>query len=79
MSKLPVLSPKEVLKILKKSGFYVHHQKGSHVQLKHSEDSSLRVTVPYHSNFDLPAPVLKSILKQAKIPEDEFVRLLRKK
>ena len=31
------MTAKEVLKLLKRSGWYVHETKGSHCQLKHSE------------------------------------------
>jgi predicted RNA binding protein YcfA (HicA-like mRNA interferase family) len=71
---LPVLKAKEVIKILEKAGFYIHHQSGSHIQLKHKTKSQLRVTVPFHNN-DLPKMVLYSILKQAEISLNEFNKL----
>ncbi|PIR80877.1 hypothetical protein COU24_01545, partial [Candidatus Kuenenbacteria bacterium CG10_big_fil_rev_8_21_14_0_10_39_14] len=37
MSKLPVIKPKELIKILKNFGFVEHRQKGSHLILKHSD------------------------------------------
>ena len=55
---LPVLKPKEVLKALKRAGFYIHHQTGSHIQLRHSSKTRLRVTVSRHDRFDLPRPVI---------------------
>lgn len=76
--RLPVLKPREILKVLLKAGFYIHHQRGSHVQLKHPQDPTLRVTVPCHSSFDLPVFVVKSILKQANLSEEQFAKLLRK-
>ena len=36
MTKLPVVSGKQVIKALGKAGFYIHHQKGSHVTLRKS-------------------------------------------
>ncbi|KAF5422865.1 MAG: putative RNA binding protein YcfA, dsRBD-like fold, HicA-like mRNA interferase family [Candidatus Methanomarinus sp.] len=36
MTKLPVVSGKQVIKALGKTGFYIHHQKGSHVTLRKS-------------------------------------------
>ncbi|MEO0079537.1 MAG: type II toxin-antitoxin system HicA family toxin [candidate division WOR-3 bacterium] len=74
--KLPVLSPKDVIRVLLKAGFYVHHQTGSHVQLKHSTRAELRLTVPFH-NRDLPKAVLRSIIRQAGLSVDEFIDLLR--
>ena len=77
MPRLPTLTGKKMVALLLKLGFFVHHQKGSHVQLHSTKDPSLRVTVPQHSKFDLPPFVLGSILKQANITRDEFIRVLK--
>jgi predicted RNA binding protein YcfA (HicA-like mRNA interferase family) len=61
---------------LLKAGFEVHHQSGSHAQLRHRTKTHLRVTVPRHDRFDLPLPVLKSILRQAEMTVDEFLSYL---
>jgi len=74
--RLPVLKPKEVLKALLKAGFELHHQTGSHAQLRHPGKLHLRVTVPRHDRFDLPLPVLKSILRQAELSVEEFLEFL---
>jgi len=74
--RLPVLKPKEVLRALLRAGFEIHHQAGSHVQLRHPAKPHLRVTIPRHDRFDLPAPVLKSVLKQAEMTVEEFLRFL---
>jgi predicted RNA binding protein YcfA (HicA-like mRNA interferase family) len=68
---IPVLKAKEIIKILEKAGFYIHHQTGSHVQLKHKVKTYLRVTIPFH-NKDIPKPILKSILIQSELSVDEF-------
>ena len=78
MAKLPVLKPKKVLEILLRAGFYIQHQTGSHIQLRHYQKSHLRVTIPYHTHFDLPSSVLKNILKQAEVSKEEFLKLLRR-
>lgn len=74
--RLPVLKPKEVLRTLTKAGFAVHHQTGSHAQLRHPQKPHLRVTVPRHDRFDLPLSVLKSILRQAELTIEEFLEYL---
>jgi len=74
--KLPILKPREVLRTLLRAGFVVHHQKGSHAQLRHPQKTQLRVTVPRHDRFDLPVAVLKSILRQAEMTADEFLEYL---
>jgi len=77
MPKIPPLTGKEILRLLLKHGFVKHHQTGSHIQLRHEQKSELRVTVPRHDKFDLPPFVVGSILKQADMTKDEFVKILK--
>jgi predicted RNA binding protein YcfA (HicA-like mRNA interferase family) len=74
--RLPVLKPREVLSALLRAGFIIHHQAGSHAQLRHPAKTHLRVTVPRHDRFDLPLSVLKSILRQAEMTVEEFLDCL---
>ncbi|WP_071925407.1 type II toxin-antitoxin system HicA family toxin [Picosynechococcus sp. PCC 7117] len=53
----------EVIKRLKKDGWYVARTKGSHQHFKHPTKQG-RVTVP-HPKSDLPTGTLKSIFQQA--------------
>jgi predicted RNA binding protein YcfA (HicA-like mRNA interferase family) len=75
MGRLPALRPKEVIKALERTGFFIHHQTGSHVAMRHPEDKMLRVTVPLHSR-DIKIGTLRSILKQAGLTVEEFKGLL---
>ncbi|MBF8303379.1 MAG: hypothetical protein HW396_1660 [Candidatus Dadabacteria bacterium] len=72
---LPSLKPKEVLRALQRAGFYIHHQTGSHIILKHPSHPSKRVVLPYH-NKDLKRGTLQSILKQAGLSLDDFLSCL---
>ncbi len=74
MAKLPILKPREVLRVLIRAGFYVHHQTGSHARLFHSARAD-RVTVPIHPG-DLPSSVLMSIIRQSGMTKEEFLTLL---
>ena len=74
--KLPALKAKELLQVLLRAGFYIHHQKGSHIHLRHPQKKHLRVTIPYHRHFDIPVSIINSILKQAEISREEFLKLL---
>ena len=76
MSKLPALKPKVILRALQRGGFVVMHQTGSHVRLRHPEKTHVRVTVPFHTRFDLPPSVIQSILRQAELNRDELLYLL---
>jgi predicted RNA binding protein YcfA (HicA-like mRNA interferase family) len=71
--RVPILRPREVLQALQKAGFVIHHQSGSHAQLRHPQKQQLRVTVPRHDRFDLPVPVLRSIIRQAGMTVEEFL------
>lgn len=70
--RLPVLKPKKVIKALGRGGFYTDHVTGSHyIMMK----GGRRVTVPYHGK-DLPRGLLASIIAQAGLSVEEFLKLL---
>ena len=75
MGKLPILKPSKVIKALEKGGFFIHHQTGSHVAMRHKVDKTIRVTVPVHRK-DIKIGTLSSILKQAGLTVEEFRELL---
>ena len=62
------LTSKEMIKKLKKHGFDIIAQNGSHVKLKNNK-TGRTVIVPYHSK-DLKKGLEQAILKQAGIKED---------
>ncbi|MCP5467784.1 MAG: type II toxin-antitoxin system HicA family toxin [Deltaproteobacteria bacterium] len=57
------MDSKEILKRLKKEGWFLVHSKGSHQQWKHPNKPG-RVTLP-HPKKDLPIGTIKSIFIQA--------------
>jgi predicted RNA binding protein YcfA (HicA-like mRNA interferase family) len=59
------LNSKDVIKELKRDGWYEVHHVGSHIQFKHRVKAG-RVTVP-HPRRDIPLGTLRSIEKQAGI------------
>ncbi|OGK15452.1 hypothetical protein A2862_01535 [Candidatus Roizmanbacteria bacterium RIFCSPHIGHO2_01_FULL_38_41] len=70
---MPAINSKKLLRFLKKKGFYIHHQVGSHIILKHEKDKVKRITLPMH-NKDLKPKTLSSILKQAEIDRKELFK-----
>ncbi len=68
---LPVISGQKAIKALVKLDFVVVRQKGSHVFLQRGHDT---VTVPLHD--PLKKGTLNSILKQANVPLEEFLKKL---
>lgn len=71
------LKPREVVRTLQRAGYVIHETTGSHVHLKHPVRPG-RITVPYHQRFDLPKHIVKSIVRQARLTNEEFFRLLNK-
>ena len=70
MPKLPRLTPRKIISILKKNGFVLDHATGSHYVFYHPE-TKRRVTVAYHSK-DVPKGTLLSILKQAGLSSEDI-------
>ncbi|MCH7535993.1 MAG: type II toxin-antitoxin system HicA family toxin [Bacteroidetes bacterium] len=56
---------KEVLKLLKKDGWYLVRQKGSHKQFKHPDKKGLVTVSDHGKDDDLAKGTANSILKQA--------------
>jgi predicted RNA binding protein YcfA (HicA-like mRNA interferase family) len=76
MNRLPVLSGRELIKILVKVDFYVHHQTGSHIVLKNTKDPSVRISVPNHKA--IKRGLLGAIIEQAGLTREEFLSLIEK-
>ena len=73
MPKIPIVSAQKLVKVLKKKGFILDHVSGSHHVFYHSE-SKLRASVPIHKGRDLGKGITLSILKDAKITREEFLK-----
>jgi predicted RNA binding protein YcfA (HicA-like mRNA interferase family) len=74
--KLPRITGKEAEGALLKAGWYFHHSKGSHFYYKHLDFPGRRVTIPMHAGETLAPKTLESILKQANLNIEEFMKLL---
>jgi predicted RNA binding protein YcfA (HicA-like mRNA interferase family) len=64
------ISGKKLAQILEKKGWILVKTKGSHFKYQKGSDS---VSVPIHSNRDLPIGTLKSIMKDANLTEDDLL------
>ena len=74
MSKLPVLKPSELVRLLERLGFERIRQKGSHLYMKHPDGRA--TVVPIHRGEDLPPGLLRSILRTIELSREEFLGLL---
>jgi predicted RNA binding protein YcfA (HicA-like mRNA interferase family) len=73
LTKLPVVSGKEVVKALAKIGFFIKRRKGSHIILRRN-DPFAQVVVPDHPTLD--RGTLRAIIRDAGLSIEEFTKLL---
>ncbi len=74
MPELPTVKAETVISALKRAGFEIMRQRGSHVRLRHSDGRV--VTVPVHSGQDIGKGLLRKILRDAELSREEFINLL---
>lgn len=74
MKKLPSLTAKQVIRILKKLGFQEDRQKGSHLVLINLM-TKRRTIIPIHSGKAIKKPLLKTIIeKDVGVSVEEFFK-----
>ncbi len=73
MSRLPVISGRECVKVLEKVGFSLKRQEGSHIILRRHNPFA-QVVVPDHNVLD--RGTLRAIIRQCGLSVEEFVRHL---
>lgn len=66
-------SGREVVKALRRMGFVVDHQRGSHIFL-HNLEKNISVVVPRHK--ELKKGTLSSILKKAGVTVEDLKKLV---
>jgi predicted RNA binding protein YcfA (HicA-like mRNA interferase family) len=75
MSKVPNANYDKVINALRKDGWVVVRQRGSHIRLqKHTVDETLKITIPAHR--PIKRSTLSHILKQARLDVERFLELL---
>ncbi len=74
--KLPVAKPKEIIRALKKLGFVIQKQKGSHVFLYHPESFPERYIIIPNHNKDVKPSIMHEIIIHPAVDEEEFIKLL---
>lgn len=75
MSKVPSLNFEQVINALRRDGWLVVRQRGSHIRLqKRAADGTLKLSVPAHR--PIKRSTLSHILKQARLDLAEFQALL---
>ena len=72
--KLPVLTAREFIAILKRLGFEEAHRRGSHRTFKRTSDHR-RATIPVHPGTTLKKGLLRGLLNDIGITVEELNRL----
>ena len=80
MPKLPVVSAKDLIKVLNKLGYTIIRQRGSHVRLRKGTNiGEHNITVPFHK--EIAKGTLNDILNRVSIwntiSKDDLIELLR--
>jgi len=71
VSRLPVVSGAELVRRLRRHGFEVDHQSGSHIILRHLDPPHKRLSVPNHRT--LAKGTLRAILRHATLRVEDIV------
>ncbi|MDA0748972.1 MAG: type II toxin-antitoxin system HicA family toxin [bacterium] len=74
MTRLPRLTGKEVITVLKNAGFEAVRIKGSHHRLRHADGRV--TTVPVHAGETIGPGLMASILRDVEMTRAEFFLLL---
>lgn len=74
MSRLPTLNATRIIRALKRAGFVENGQEGSHLYFW-NEATKCETSVPMHSG-DVRRSLMKAIIRQAGLSEDEFRKYL---
>jgi predicted RNA binding protein YcfA (HicA-like mRNA interferase family) len=74
VSGLPVLSGRQLVKVLGKLGYAVDRQRGSHIILRHTKPPHRRLVVPDHD--EIAKGTLRALLRDAGLTVEDLRRLL---
>jgi len=72
VSKLPIVSGREAIDALRRLGYTIRDQEGSHVHLRHPTRPPL--TIPNHK--EVARGTLRAIIRQAGLTVEQFLHLL---
>ena len=76
MAKLPVVSSKDVCRVLERIGYEFDHQTGSHMIYRRNIPPHTHVSVP--EKREMPRGTLRALVRRIDLSVDEFVELLKK-
>lgn len=75
-SNFPILTTKQMIKIVEKLGFHLARQSGTSHAVYYNKQNGRRTTIPIHGNKDLKRKTIKSICNDINISIDELKNML---
>lgn len=75
MSKLPLVTSTQMVRLVRHLGFEFVRQKGSHAYYRHPDGRA--TVVPMHRGEDLGRGLIRTILRDLEISPEEYVHRLR--
>jgi predicted RNA binding protein YcfA (HicA-like mRNA interferase family) len=72
--RLPMFKARDVERVLRKLGFNLIDQKGSHAMWEHPDGRF--TTVPRHGGEDIGRGLLRQMLREVEISPDEFIKYI---
>ena len=76
MAKLPAISGKDAVRAFQLAGYWIDHQTGSHIIVRHPQPPFRRLSVPNHKA--LAKGTLRSLIREAGLTVEEFVELSKR-
>ncbi len=73
MSRLTIVSPTQMSRILRHLGFVLVRQKGSHAYFRHTDGRA--TVIPMHSGEDLGRGLIRAILRDVEISPEKYEKL----
>jgi len=73
---MPRVTGADLLRALKRAGWYEIRITGSHHQLNHADRPGVLITVPVHAGKQVPVGTLGKILGDAGLTGDELRKLI---
>ena len=77
MSRLPMMTAREIIEFLPHLGFVQARRHGSHIFFRHADGRT--TTVPDHPGEDLSRGITGKILHDAEVSRDDFLKWSHKK
>jgi predicted RNA binding protein YcfA (HicA-like mRNA interferase family) len=74
VSALPVLSGRQLVKVLERLGYAVDRRRGSHIILRHGDPPYRRLVVPDHE--EIAKGTLRALLRDAGLSVEDLRRML---